>query len=378
MTLFNSSPVVVAVKRKNLKINISSVLKCATSTLDVEEDKRLSPPAIEKRRNKLGYRPACRRRKIRCVFSGGNGSKSCSNCTRLKKECIFNPVDFKGGPESLARPESGMGSKSLPVISNLRSGMQPPASNSNYDLETGRLTQQTSIAPSEYGSNHHISRPGIETSGTPIVSEDASDTRYGPHPGLESASYPGDNLGTELPMPAQWVSSQMGDLATSTTPTSTTNTAEHASSLNLSYSFAYQDREYDGPQSLRSMPFVQAEPSFGSFALDAPAPIDLARFGPDTHYNSLPLNTVPLVMNPLTEPSMRTVASEMSLTSVGMYPSRYAGHCFRQQQQSRPSMHLDFNNPQHDLSSTHWYHHLQLGSGLITVHDQRHQQTPIF
>jgi hypothetical protein len=35
----------------------------------------------------------CRRRKIRCIPASGDPQSRCSNCIRLKKECLFHPVD---------------------------------------------------------------------------------------------------------------------------------------------------------------------------------------------------------------------------------------------------------------------------------------------
>lgn len=53
----------------------------------------------DKRRNKLGYHRTtiacghCRKRKIRCVPTLADVHGRCENCIRLKKECIFYPVD---------------------------------------------------------------------------------------------------------------------------------------------------------------------------------------------------------------------------------------------------------------------------------------------
>jgi hypothetical protein len=55
----------------------------------------------------------CRRRKIRCLLAEGDSQDRCQNCIRLKKECVFYPVDqqqmldtrsqsgAKSGPESI-------------------------------------------------------------------------------------------------------------------------------------------------------------------------------------------------------------------------------------------------------------------------------------
>ncbi|CAK4033816.1 hypothetical protein DOTSEDRAFT_68103, partial [Lecanosticta acicola] len=53
----------------------------------------------DKKRNKLGYQRIsiacahCRRRKIRCLVADDDREGRCQNCIRLKKECVFYPVD---------------------------------------------------------------------------------------------------------------------------------------------------------------------------------------------------------------------------------------------------------------------------------------------
>lgn len=41
----------------------------------------------------------CRRRKIRCIPALNDVQNRCSNCIRLKKECVFFPVDQQPQPE---------------------------------------------------------------------------------------------------------------------------------------------------------------------------------------------------------------------------------------------------------------------------------------
>nr|POF05849.1 hypothetical protein CFP56_53236 [Quercus suber] len=59
----------------------------------------MSESELEKKRNKLGYQRIsiacahCRRRKIRCVMEDNDPQARCQNCIRLKKECVFYPVD---------------------------------------------------------------------------------------------------------------------------------------------------------------------------------------------------------------------------------------------------------------------------------------------
>lgn len=59
----------------------------------------MSESELDKKRNKLGYQRIsiacahCRRRKIRCLLAADDPEQRCQNCIRLKKECVFYPVD---------------------------------------------------------------------------------------------------------------------------------------------------------------------------------------------------------------------------------------------------------------------------------------------
>ncbi|KAI1083610.1 hypothetical protein F5B20DRAFT_577289 [Whalleya microplaca] len=68
----------------------------------------------EKKRNKLGYPRTpmacgnCRRRKIRCEAQKDDTQGRCVTCIRLKKECIYYPVDQPPPPQRLeGRSSSG-------------------------------------------------------------------------------------------------------------------------------------------------------------------------------------------------------------------------------------------------------------------------------
>ena len=51
----------------------------------------------------------CRRRKIRCLLAEGDSQDRCQNCIRLKKECVFYPVDQQQmlDTRSQSGPKSG-------------------------------------------------------------------------------------------------------------------------------------------------------------------------------------------------------------------------------------------------------------------------------
>jgi hypothetical protein len=52
----------------------------------------------------------CRRRKIRCLLAEGDSQDRCQNCIRLKKECVFYPVD----QQQMLDTRSQSGAKSGP------------------------------------------------------------------------------------------------------------------------------------------------------------------------------------------------------------------------------------------------------------------------
>ena len=69
----------------------------------------------------------CRRRKIRCLLAEGDPGQRCQNCIRLKKECVFYPVDQQNVIDQ-NRSQSSTKSTSIP------SGVSP----SPPDLGSGR------------------------------------------------------------------------------------------------------------------------------------------------------------------------------------------------------------------------------------------------
>ncbi|EGP87671.1 uncharacterized protein MYCGRDRAFT_93114 [Zymoseptoria tritici IPO323] len=73
----------------------------------------MSESELQAKRNKLGYQRIsiacahCRRRKIRCLMSENEGEGRCANCIRLKKECVFYPVDQQAAIDAQAESSAG-------------------------------------------------------------------------------------------------------------------------------------------------------------------------------------------------------------------------------------------------------------------------------
>lgn len=60
----------------------------------------------------------CRRRKIRCLVAEGDPQSRCQNCIRLKKECVFYPVDQQSAVENKSQSSGKAGGASSTVSSS--------------------------------------------------------------------------------------------------------------------------------------------------------------------------------------------------------------------------------------------------------------------
>jgi hypothetical protein len=81
----------------------------------------------------------CRRRKIRCLLAEGDDQDRCQNCIRLKKECVFYPVDQQQTVDDPSQPGSRSGPGSVPSSAVSQS---PP------ELASGRPFERSQ----QYGS----------------------------------------------------------------------------------------------------------------------------------------------------------------------------------------------------------------------------------
>ncbi|KAJ8610719.1 hypothetical protein MRB53_038361 [Persea americana] len=86
---------------------------------------------LDKKRNKLGYQRIsiacahCRRRKIRCLIAENDREQRCQNCIRLKKECVFYPVDQQSAMEAKSETSSKTGAPSAASPAMSGSPSQP-------------------------------------------------------------------------------------------------------------------------------------------------------------------------------------------------------------------------------------------------------------
>lgn len=164
-------------KRKQSKTKVAKSAFRSISTPQMQRP-AMSDSDIDKKRNKLGYqrisiacgkshvpvpcwhvaravyahtiirrtnlKPAhCRRRKIRCVLEENDPHQRCQNCIRLKKECLFYPVEQQGPIEEKSQSSSKAGQSSTVSSS--------PAA-TTLDDDDSRLSLPTlpSNAPREY------------------------------------------------------------------------------------------------------------------------------------------------------------------------------------------------------------------------------------
>lgn len=100
----------------------------------------------------------CRRRKIRCLLAEGDSQDRCQNCIRLKKECVFYPVD----QQQMLDNRSQSGAKSGPgSIPSSAVSPSPPELASGRPFERSRqygsfpsLPALPSNAPPGFGIPH--------------------------------------------------------------------------------------------------------------------------------------------------------------------------------------------------------------------------------
>lgn len=156
-------------------------------TLPSSESMSLSP--ADKKRNKLGYHRTavacgrciplsehchniltklghCRRRKIRCIPAFDDTSGKCQNCIRLKKECMFYPVDqqspvpikkSKSKGEGTNDPETSVSSSSPNVLG---SSIGDPGDPMNGQMNTPPLPEGSPSLQSFNLSGGSVRHPG--------------------------------------------------------------------------------------------------------------------------------------------------------------------------------------------------------------------------
>lgn len=157
-----SAPSGPKIKRQQpSRSKFSKVTKPAQRSLSTSYVQALvmSDSDADKKRNKLGYQRIsiacahCRRRKIRCLVADADPHGRCQNCIRLKKECVFYPVDQQTVIESSSQSAGQPGAASGP--SSAVSSSTPPNLALGSTFEGSRDTEGfptlPSNAPSGYG-----------------------------------------------------------------------------------------------------------------------------------------------------------------------------------------------------------------------------------
>lgn len=104
----------------------------------------------------------CRRRKIRCLLAEGDPAQRCQNCIRLKKECVFYPVDQQN---VIDQNRSQSSTKST----NPSSGVSPspPELGSGRPFERARQFGSFPSLPSNAPPGYH-GMPLESASGMPV------------------------------------------------------------------------------------------------------------------------------------------------------------------------------------------------------------------
>ncbi|KAK3673117.1 hypothetical protein LTR78_006957 [Recurvomyces mirabilis] len=139
-------------RRKSSKYKSNKHLGRAVSTPHMR-DGAMSDD--DKKRNKLGYQRIsiacahCRRRKIRCVIADADPQQRCQNCIRLKKECVFYPVEQQNAldnrTESSSKAVTDSGPSSVVSVS-------PPNNATDRSFESTREFPPFAALPSNASS----------------------------------------------------------------------------------------------------------------------------------------------------------------------------------------------------------------------------------
>jgi len=92
----------------------------------------------------------CRRRKIRCLLADGDPAQRCQNCIRLKKECVFYPVDQQN---AIDQSRSQSSTKSTNPLSGV--SPSPPELGSGRPFERARQVGSFPSLPSNAPPGYH-------------------------------------------------------------------------------------------------------------------------------------------------------------------------------------------------------------------------------
>ncbi|CZT20395.1 uncharacterized protein RCC_06255 [Ramularia collo-cygni] len=112
-------------------------------------------------RNRLGYQRStiacahCRRRKIRCVVSEDEPGQRCINCIRLRRDCVFYPVDQQSALEA----ESDTSSRITRI---------PSTASSTISSSSPHLGARMSGQPGRQQGIHHLEAK-FPATGVPIL-----------------------------------------------------------------------------------------------------------------------------------------------------------------------------------------------------------------
>ncbi|KJX99704.1 hypothetical protein TI39_contig353g00019 [Zymoseptoria brevis] len=118
----------------------------------------MSEPELQAKRNKLGYQRIsiacahCRRRKIRCLMSEDEGEGRCANCIRLKKECVFYPVDQQAAIDAQAESSAGGRTNNGSRASSTVSISPPLGSTGTFDHQHQTNGSTYSVSSADRGS----------------------------------------------------------------------------------------------------------------------------------------------------------------------------------------------------------------------------------
>ncbi|KAL1311327.1 hypothetical protein AAFC00_001504 [Neodothiora populina] len=353
-------------RRKISKAKVSPILKRAVSTphmsgLSDQDTPGLSPSALDKRRNKLGYQRIsiacghCRRRKIRCVLAEQDDMGRCQNCIRLKKECVFYPVDSTGGTESRAQHKAGSGSKASSIMSDSPSERKFGAL-IDGERDIGRsFPPLASNAPRDLSSTSSGSGLGISTASMnsqEYAYEHSDGARDGIYSGISSHA---DSANSDASTTASW---RLQDSPRVHEFPAFSPSEAHSSGF-PNYSYAATRGEYAMQPPMRSISYGNIEPALNHFQQPSTsASMGYSRHEPTPQYPLTPTNLHHAqATNSALDPVIAPMAPD-GMPQYGIYPQQQPWQYVPQV--SQPGG-LDY--ARHDSVNMQWYPH-QLPQGI--------------
>ncbi|KAF2212496.1 hypothetical protein CERZMDRAFT_84822 [Cercospora zeae-maydis SCOH1-5] len=284
VNVFFASPQPLGLNRKQPRSSKIKTDKIVTNSISTPHLRHItmSESDADKKRNKLGYQRIsiacahCRRRKIRCVVAEDDPEQRCQNCIRLKKECVFYPVDQQAVLDARSDNSSNTGIPSAPSSAAWASPLQSGGPRGFEQHAFSANYPPTAPPPPPVVSTTYQGVPLVPSTSLPThvsrtPSAQSSVARYHPMPAPDVAPFPGPEPFDHVPSNAPQVPYGGFD-------------PEHARQAPQ----AWQHQ----PQAPRPMQYSSYQPNYSPYQQQVPLQSDYPRQSP------MPSSTHPMMQMP--------------------------------------------------------------------------------